>query len=278
MEVSGYTAERMKAIEDASVVNGEVDPVTGHLHLIRFDESVIDAGPFGIYAPLMDTVANLATNNPIVTAGRMIIATDSSPRIFAVGDGVTGWNSLVKYAQGYPTVICTSGTRPASPFTGMEIYETDTGRKLIRTPGGNWARVGYTRQAGFTGALLAKTQSIPDNSGTLVTGWGEAWDTDGFYSGSGGNIVIPAGFSGVYSVVYSDDAAVGPYTRRFSDLAIAGVNYRAGMQGEDFFNASPTVFLSAGATISVTSYQLSGAARSIAFRLEITLLHHMPEA
>lgn len=44
MEVTGYTAERMKAIEDASVVNGEIDPVTGELILTRFDNSEINAG------------------------------------------------------------------------------------------------------------------------------------------------------------------------------------------------------------------------------------------
>lgn len=43
VSVTGYTAERMKAIEDASVVNGEID-VNGHLILSRFDESTIDAG------------------------------------------------------------------------------------------------------------------------------------------------------------------------------------------------------------------------------------------
>jgi hypothetical protein len=47
--VTGYSAERMKAIEDASVVNGEVDPVTGHLNLIRFDESETDTGETRIW-------------------------------------------------------------------------------------------------------------------------------------------------------------------------------------------------------------------------------------
>ena len=29
------------------------------------------------------------------------------------------------------TIICTSGTRPASPFAGQQIYETDTSRLLV---------------------------------------------------------------------------------------------------------------------------------------------------
>jgi len=42
-EVTVYDAERMKAIEDASIVNGEIDGA-GHLILVRFDGSEIDAG------------------------------------------------------------------------------------------------------------------------------------------------------------------------------------------------------------------------------------------
>ena len=30
-----------------------------------------------------------------------------------------------------PTIICTSGTRPASPFAGQQIYETDTSKSLV---------------------------------------------------------------------------------------------------------------------------------------------------
>lgn len=43
-EVTGYTAERMKAIEDNTVVNGDIDE-NGHLILTRFDGTEIDAGP-----------------------------------------------------------------------------------------------------------------------------------------------------------------------------------------------------------------------------------------
>jgi len=41
--VTGYSAERMRAIEDASIVNGEVD-ATGHLILTRHDGSDVDGG------------------------------------------------------------------------------------------------------------------------------------------------------------------------------------------------------------------------------------------
>lgn len=41
----------------------------------------------------------------------------------------------------YPLIVCTSTTRPASPATGMEIFETDTGRKYVWT-GVKWLFVG----------------------------------------------------------------------------------------------------------------------------------------
>lgn len=50
---------------------------------------------------------------------------------------------------GYAAFACTSSTRPSSPFTGMEIYETDTGNMYVwsgsawiaiipQTPTGPW--------------------------------------------------------------------------------------------------------------------------------------------
>ena len=38
-----------------------------------------------------------------------------------------------------PTIICTSGTRPASPFAGQQIYETDT-KKELTYDGTSWTQ------------------------------------------------------------------------------------------------------------------------------------------
>ncbi len=125
--VTGYTAARMKEIEDAAIIDGDV--VGDDLILTKFDSTQINAGnvrgPQGIQGPVgpvqeaplnitpyarknglwvpttetavRDTLASLNTNNPVVAVGRLVIATDSSPRIVAIGDGVTAWNSLPKY-------------------------------------------------------------------------------------------------------------------------------------------------------------------------------------
>ncbi len=57
------------------------------------------------------------------------------------GDALLRVSKIVQATQ-WPavttgTIICTSSTRPASPFVGQQIYETDTGRKYLYT-GSTW--------------------------------------------------------------------------------------------------------------------------------------------
>lgn len=63
--------------------------------------------------------------------------------------------------------ICTSATRPASPSTGMRIYETDT--KDFRVWSGTaWLWYSFAGPAAFR-ATLAAAVSIPDNTTTYPT-------------------------------------------------------------------------------------------------------------
>lgn len=71
---------------------------------------------------------------------------------------------------GVSDVICTSTTRPASPFVGMKIYETDTAKALVyagatsgwsppwNTP---WGRAGSATNASFTQAGSGLPTDIP---------------------------------------------------------------------------------------------------------------------
>jgi hypothetical protein len=70
---------------------------------------------------------------------------------------VVGAQSIVKPG------VCTSSTRPASPFDGQVIYETDTDRAMVYN-GTGWV-VLSTGRANSTGLDLVKTQTI----GTAVS-------------------------------------------------------------------------------------------------------------
>jgi len=128
-EVTVYDATRMKAIEDNTVVNGEINPVNGHLELVRFDETVIDAGLI-VTSPRVVTSATRPVP-PDVSEGVVIYETDTNN--FWVYDGAN-WQP-----RGHGTYICTSTTRPATPFTGMRIYETNTDLDYMWT-GTAWRR------------------------------------------------------------------------------------------------------------------------------------------
>ncbi len=160
--VTGYTAARMKEIEDAAIIDGDV--VGDDLILTRFDTTQINAGnvrgaqgiqgpagpvgeaplnitPYarknGLWVPttetaVRDTLASLNTNNPVVAVGRLVIATDSSPLRIAIGDGVTAWNSLPKY---YARSASQSVSTQAIQTVSTNAYVDRTGLIVTFTVG-----------------------------------------------------------------------------------------------------------------------------------------------
>lgn len=53
----------------------------------------------GAPPPLRDTLATLVATNPVPAVGRLVIATDSSPQIFAIGNGTLAWSALPKFEE-----------------------------------------------------------------------------------------------------------------------------------------------------------------------------------
>lgn len=225
-EVNGYTAERMKAIEDMTVVNGEIRPSDNHLILVRFNESEIDAGPLG-NNPLRDTLANLTANNPVVAAGRMVIATDSVLGLFGIGDGVTTWANLPKFS------------RNRAPFCTVS-------RNAAQVVG-----------SGGAGTVLAFDTEGSDEWGmhaagvfTVPAGWGGRWRLTPFVKYATGTTGLREiwhrqnGVDATYSMERSNAASTAPsYNHGVSDLIMVPGN-----------TCSVIVNHSQGANINVTGY------------------------
>lgn len=78
--ITGYTAQRMKEIEDQAIVDGRVDE-NGHLILQRFNEAEIDAGnvvgPVGPVGPQGVVVGSINNLNDVDTATQVPEAGDT---------------------------------------------------------------------------------------------------------------------------------------------------------------------------------------------------------
>lgn len=132
----------------------------------------------------------------------------------------------VRLAPGTP-VVATSTTRPASPFEGMVIYETDTDR-VLWFDGTNWQRRGVRIDApgvvvGAAPSVAQKREAEPWlQGGTLVA-----------TTSAGGDVALtfPTPFpNGVFSVmVCAGDAVSGFYEPQViqSTVSLTGAQFRA---------------------------------------------------
>ena len=165
------------------------------------------------------------------------------------------------------TIICTSSTRPASPFVGQQIYETDTSKSLIYN-GTAW--VSPQAQTVPPMVRIARTsgQSFSNAVWDFVTGWTEIFDTDNMWTSANNYIEIQT--AGVYLVQYGGAYAINGTADRLVGIsrndAVAGnssihtANQDAiavsdtSMQGSFLFN------LAALDKLRFQSYQNSGGA------------------
>lgn len=98
-------------------------------------------------------------------------------KTFSAGDVLTAAD-VNDFLMEQSVIVCTSGTRPASPHEGMRIYETDT--KLHRFYNGSaWRHIVTGRP--FV-QLSKTTASISNNSVTEVSWDTEVIDTHGMWS------------------------------------------------------------------------------------------------
>jgi len=92
--------------------------------------------------------------------------------------------------------VCTSTTRPASPYEGQAIYETDTDRMLIYN-GSIWIPTGGK----VPSCRVARVAALTPGSNVAITWDTESWDTDAMFSASSDTITIKT--AGNYAIYWN---------------------------------------------------------------------------
>src|SRR3954453_16358382 len=128
--VTSYTAERMKQIEDTTIVGGSISG--NNLMLTRRDNVQLNAGnvrgPQGIQGLTGATSILVCTSTTHPTGANLFTGLgiwETDNKRFYIYHGAN-W----VYSGGL--IVCTSTPRPANPFPGREIFETDTKRFLVQ--------------------------------------------------------------------------------------------------------------------------------------------------
>ena len=113
-----------------------------------------------------------------------------------------------------PTIICTSSTRPSSPFAGQQIYETDTSKSLIYSgsvwqPPWNTAWGSVAAPATWAGNSITSTSTADTTlaSVTFVAVAGRRYRTSWIFdtycgAGYGVNVKVKNGATLIASVAY----------------------------------------------------------------------------
>lgn len=163
--VTGYTAARMKQIEDASIIDGDV--VGDDLILTRFDTTQVNAGNVrgaqGVQgSPGTGIQVVTSTTRPVTPIeGNMIYETDTDKFLSYNG---TEWVLPKNLGEGF--YVVTSTTRPVNPGEGTMIYETDTDRFLTYN-GTTWVLPKNVASTNF-GGYVEPLNNLDNVSGTVV--------------------------------------------------------------------------------------------------------------
>ncbi len=152
-----------------------------------------------------DTASNWSTVNPVLAAGELGFETNTGK--LKVGNGTSPWNSL-PYGSGAITV---SDSAPASPNSGDQWFESDSGKLFVyydnfwvevlggavgdRGPTGPTGPTGATGLTGATGVLGPTGHTGPTGPGSTVTG----------PTGPFGATSIPAGVINQYAGINAPD-------------------------------------------------------------------------
>jgi hypothetical protein len=142
---------------------------------------------------------------------------------------VVGAQSIIKPG------VCTSTTRPASPYDGQVIYETDTDKTLVYN-GTGWVFLSTSR-ANPVGLDLVKTQTVGTavSSVTVSDAFSSSYDSykiiaTGVAATGNGNVTFQlSGLTTAYygNLVYANWVSATPQSAGYSN--IASITHGAGV-------------------------------------------------
>jgi hypothetical protein len=124
-----------------------------------------DMSDFHSASIIRDTLANLTATNPVPAVGRLVVATDSSPQIFAIGDGVTAWNALKKFEERIDPQR--ASTTAAQGTSGSTVLDR-TGLQVTFTVGSvPWEVVGHEPYVYANASTVVPSMQIRDAANTI---------------------------------------------------------------------------------------------------------------
>ncbi len=184
-------------------------------------------------------------------------------------DGAALAASSLDNLMAQTTIICTSGTRPATPSEGWHIYETDTNKEYVYN--GGWLRTqNYSASGARIGCKLVRNanQTISDSSATNITWDTETYDPDGFIAVSSDTLTIPTGLGGLYIASLQVAWTGSPTTAgdSFVTIVMDGKIFRNTTRSVHIYNCVTAVWpMSSATNITCNVYQQSTGAASLAF-------------
>lgn len=166
----------------------------------------IDDNPLATGAVVMNSV--LLANLPTVSSAHAVITLDplrqnGNPEIVIVTAHTVSATSATITRGAYGTTarthpqgtvwihspmnedvipILTSGTRPADPYRGETIFETDTNRYVGRSTADIWQQSGLFFDPPACRLTKSNTQSLTANTPAIILWDGETFDTDNMHS------------------------------------------------------------------------------------------------
>lgn len=215
---TGYTRSRGASAWNGllpSLANASppANPLAGDLFYANNIDAVVryTGSAWKITSIIPCTSSTRPSNN--IAAGVTAYETDTTR--FIVYNG-TSWEQ-----KAFANFVCTSGTHPASPFTGLEIYETDSGLNAVYN-GTNYLY--NAQQIGPTQILGSTTANITFSSIPAVNRIMLAWRTR---SSASGGVFVQMQLDGVSTSSYlwnKNSASGGTASNGHSGALVAQIN------------------------------------------------------